>query len=672
MSLGSWFHTKSIVSTIRRRLAPPRDILQPHLVSYPGPFSHSIHVQTDDFTHDRLPVPYSQHTDSKKLDRSIVREPEEDGARPKSDQTLFTAINRGDIAHEITGVQSDGLRGKANDAVLLRKVSTNITSETATKAGLSERQYARWKATLEKSRRNKEDKEKRRTELRNSTELDWHDTFNFLKKRTIVKTPKQDLVRLRWSTKSKLVSEIRGDHIPKPPRWSVFAFRNYVEDLVSSSVSPLLHRQLYIGEETHDSVIAEQLRKHFGNPTLERYWSVEACNLALAFFYRRSMMTEARELYSRMEDRKYLTSTETFNVMLMACASRKDLATFNGLLNAMDEKRLKPNAQTWEAFFLVNSSSHIRHQIYQSMRDRGILNDLHTMKNFLTLNIRETFCTQLDRGHSATSFLEYMDKLEEIKWLSPSIGNILLHEIGKRGSAKAAMDLFGQLESRGMEFDDITLDTLLHLCRPNRNHDLAIHILDRFHQHNIHPDKKAYESIFQQFWRSRLLNCAKVTWRYACVTGQASYAMRKLIGQNIRCGPESLPEEPFPSRRDAWRCLAAHIIVGLDDKGLPRITSFRRPLVGRDDVTALGKGADARQNLQALLEEDLASAAHRYGIRGTLSDLLTEALAKDRQWANEHVWRYKDKNWFIENSIPIKLKYTGARSLRPSKAGQEP
>jgi len=552
-------------------------------------------------------------------------------------------------------------------AVPIRKVSEHVVPGDQSQAGLSKSQYRHWKAAVERSQIHKEDKVRRRDEL-NAMSLipaDWRDSYKILKKSTISSSTIWAADRLWIGSGRRPVSQLRADSIARPSEWSVSGFRDYVEDLANSSVSPLRHRQLYRGKESHISAVADQLVQVFGNIRLERYWSVRACNIALEFYYRHSMLDYARTLYSQMEDHRYLTSTETFNIMLRNSASRKNVAQFQYLLQAMVNRSLKPNAQTWEAFFVVNKSHHFRYTVFQSMRDKGSLDDLHTMHNFLTLNIRETFSSQLDKGRTVTWFLDYMDKLDQFKWLSTSIGNILLDEVGKRGSVKEAIDLLDQLEPRGMKPDKVTLNTLLHQCLPIRNHELAIDILRRLGRHKIYPDKVAYESIFRQFCRSRLYNCAKVAWRYACVEGQASSALRNLVGRSIMRQLRGPPLTPLlPRRSDVWNCLAGIIIVGVD-QGYPQDHATYRTIPTLGGTPSFDGVADAAKTL---LEQDL-ELAHHHRVDRSLPDLLTEALVMDRQWAHERAWQHKSLDWFVENSIRVELKHTfPARFLPPEKA----
>lgn len=673
MSLGNCLYTKSTSWIAWRWLAPPRDTIRSRLLSayystipsFP-PQPRSRPCVLDESAELTRELEGQDRAESS--DRRVLRDDEVHGVQLghaffESPEARSIAV----VAQETADPLDPSTSPCTETAVPIPKGSEYLVPGHLNQAGSSKSHYRYWKAAVKSSQKHKEDKIKRRNEL-NATGLvpaDWRDSYTILKKSTISSSTILGADRLWTGSGRRPVSQLRADSIVQPSEWSVSDFRDYVEDLAKSSVSPLRHRQLYRGEESHISAVAEQLVQVFGDIRLERYWSVRACNIALGFYYSHSMLHFARNLYSQMEDHRYLTSTETFNIMLRYSAFQQNIGQVRYLLEAMVNRGLKPNGHTWEAFFLVNESNHFRYTVFQSMRDRGVLDDLHTMHSFLTLNIRKTFSSQLDQGRTVTWFLDYMDKLDQFKWLSTSIGNVLLDEVGKRDSVDEAMDLLDQLEPRGMKSDKVTLNTLLHQCLPIRKHELAIDILRRLGRHKIYPDKVAYESIFRQFCRSRLYNCAKVAWRYACVEGQASSAMRNLVGRSLKRHLEGPPPDPLlPRRSDRWNCLAGVIIVGVD-QGYRQDRATYRSVSIETGTPSIDGVADAATTL---LKQDL-ELAHHHHVDRSLPDLLTEALILDRQWASVGAWQHKSLDWFVENSISVKLKHTfPARFLPPEKA----
>ena len=113
-----------------------------------------------------------------------------------------------------------------------------------------------------------------------------------------------------------------------------------------------------------------------------------------------------------------------------------------------------------------------------------------------------------------------------------------------------------------------------------------------------------------------------------------------------------------------WDCLAGVHIVGVE-QGHPQDPAKYRTVRIENGMASLDEIADAAKTL---LEQDL-ELAHQHHVDRSLPDLLTEALIMDRQWAKDRAWQHKPLDWFVENSIRVKLKHTfPARFLPPEKA----
>lgn len=291
------------------------------------------------------------------------------------------------------------------------------------------RRRARSQAAVAKIQVHKQNKAIRRAAIAavKSKDVDWRDLFDILKRQTnsgdANRQQHSDLVRLVWkSGRSSSIKQIRPERIACPLNWTVFSFSLYVRELVRSFVTPLLHRRLYNVSGSHVESVAALLEKLFDNRDLFPYWSVGACNDALQYLCKHSMLRRARKLLSNMESRRFTTSTETVNIMLHAAAKNVNILAFRSLLEGMVQSNLKPDAQTWQKFYLVNSRNSIRQNVYQSMRDRGLLSDHRSMSTFLSLNIRDILGQELDSGRSITWFLEFMDQLNQFQWLSTRWG----------------------------------------------------------------------------------------------------------------------------------------------------------------------------------------------------------------------------------------------------------
>ncbi|KAL8822649.1 MAG: hypothetical protein Q9191_006614 [Dirinaria sp. TL-2023a] len=518
--------------------------------------------------------------------------------------------------------------------------------------GRPEKRRARIRAAVAWSQVHKENKAKRRAELADvkSPNIDWRSCLRLLQLETI--DPDQHVVRYIPTTNRWPVTQTRADQIRQPEVWTVDSFRYYVQSLATSYHSPLRRRHLYKEGESHVSAVGDLLDELLQDNSLVPYWSVAACNEALKFFSKHSMMHRIRMLFSRMDTLRFVTSTETFNIMLLVAAKEKRFSQFPGLLYSMRRRNLKPDVGTWQAFFLV-SNKDARCEIMLSMLERGLLSKSWSMSKFFSLNVPEILHVTFDQGHSTEWLLAYLDNLDEFDWLTTPTGNTIIDEAGKRGVGEDALDMLDQMLERGMVPDKITLCILLHRCLPDKNYRLALRVLRKLPHEMIPPDETAYEALFTLFWRCRHYNCAKVVWRYACLEGYTSFKLRLIVGRSILDEPAPAKQTP-PKRTQAWKQYVGKVVLGVNF-GLPEPNCTLREQIQKS-ITA-PQVESTRDAWSALFDQDLA-AAHRYKAVRSLADLLDDALAMDREWEADRIWRDTPLSWMWENSIPVRLQRT--------------
>ena len=459
-------------------------------------------------------------------------------------------------------------------------------------------------------------------------------------------------------------TQMHAAKVPRPCTWSTDNFKDYVAALVKSSVTGARHQQLYNAGDSHLKSVTRILHQLFDDPQWNAYISISACNMAMSFFYKISQMSEARLILSLMEDRGLLTSSESFNITLSGAVHLKDVGNFEYILRQMIERGIKPNAETWMIFYRISDSDQARSEIYQCMRDKGVLQDPSVFNTFLKLTICDVLVRQFEKGCSITSLLDYLNRLDGAKlWLSPDIGNVILDEIGKRSPMRDVIKVLKHLEQLGMRFDEVTMNTMLHHCLPNKDHDDAIEIIRCLRErHKLRPGKLAYEALFRQAWRSRLYNCSKVVWRYACLEGFVTKGMRILVINNLLRELPAEPDEQSMTRGDMWRVAAGKLVVGLSLDVNSHATFHRSSssisLLERKGSTTPPlfdhEGKVQNRWIQCLWQD--IALAYRFHIPENLDDLLGRALALDRQWALEAVSTQKSLKWMLQHSIRVILK----------------
>lgn len=520
-------------------------------------------------------------------------------------------------------------------------------------------------------------------------EIQWRRSIRLLITHTDIKedNSRQDALDNGYGDRGRLrgyrFTQLPPARVPRPCTWSRDNFRDYVTALVESSVTGHLHQQLYHTGDRHYRGVARILQQLFGDPQWNAYTSIPACNTAMAFFYKHGQFAEARSIISLMEDKGLLTSSRSFNIMLRGSAHLKDVRNFEYILKQMIERGIRPNEDTWMVFYRISDSDQARSEIYYHMRDKGVLQDPASMRTFLTLTIRDVLVRQLEKGRSIAFLVEYLSGLDPILWHTPDIANVILDETGKRSPVQDVIKVLNQFERLGMIFDEVTMNTLLHHCLPNNDHDDAIEIIRCFRErYNLLPGRLAYDALFRQAWKRQYYNCSKVIWRYACSEGFASYRMKRFVANSLLRDLPSEPDAQSMTHGDIWRVAAGKLVVGLnlDVKSNAAFHggSSSTSLLSRKESTtpALSDHEGRIENKWTECFSQDVALAYRVHIDESLDDLLRRASALDRQWVLESVSTQKSLEWMFQHSIRVRLKKNvDARLLNrpehPSKHGLE-
>ena len=303
------------------------------------------------------------------------------------------------------------------------------------------------------------------------------------------------------------------------------------------------------------------------------------------------------------------------------------------------------------------------------MQDHGILHDAKILQDLFNRTIREIMSKKLEGGLTPMKFVDYLDRLDAFPWLTISAGNVILDEVGKRGLVPDMIKFIHHLERRGFKFDTVTLNTILHHCLPNRDHDAMVEVLSHFRRvHRLRPTSVSYDALFQQAWRSRFYNCARVFWRYACLEGFVSYRLKRFVSQSILCDtPQDLSTQAT-SGGAFWRATVGRVVVGasmgsgsvsthsagavpMPKESLIVPAEIESPpsLVQTDDKELI------RNVWTNLFSQDMA-VAHCLHAKEPLDELYRRALAIDRQWAHEDVHETKSFRWLWHNTIRVEIK----------------
>ena len=455
--------------------------------------------------------------------------------------------------------------------------------------------------------------------------------------------------------------EIHAEQIPAPLIWSKTTFMDYIEDLADSIVSRSLHRQIYTDGISHDETVARLLTRYLKDPSMSSYTSIQACNIALKFFYKHAMILRARSLFLYMEGTNMVLPNETFNIMLQGAAAQSNIYGFTHILRLMYRRKLVPDPGSWAALIMTVNSANAKDQILHSMSDRGLLENKNTKRFAVGLAVRGELVKHMNRGKSLVDFLDSMDKKYGSLWISVSACNNMLDEIAERGLMPEVHELLNIMSSRGLRPNVVTLNTLLGQYLRLQDLDLSIQILRYFEDtFRVRPSANkqgqvSLDTLFQTAWRRRKLNCCRVIWRHACLQATVSYRMQQLVTDSLLCSTPDIPQ----TRQEYWKRTAGKIIANIEKDDLD---VGDHHLASRDVLTKLiswektGAARDLQQKLAGcIINRDLATA-RRHKAREILVNDLEKAKDLDDAWARDRVWKVKDVQWMLDHAVEIEIE----------------
>ena len=446
------------------------------------------------------------------------------------------------------------------------------------------------------------------------------------------------------SRKTKAPHNLRADQIKSPPTWTVSTFYTHVVQLTSSKVDRLVARQIYSKGESHTVAVAGALARLFADPSLKYVVGVDAGNVALKFLFDKGKFARGQELFGQLQEFQKDTDPSTYNIMLGAAAEQKDLHTFTYILKMMIIHGVRPSTQTWLHLARAVREDEVRAIIINKMGENGLLKNSAIEKKAVALLMPQLVVKHLGSGDKAHESIEALDSRYGPAWCSTPAAESLIDGFGVRHTTEEALITLNKLCERGYRPTQGMLLLFLRQCSWSKANELAVQLLVLFRtKYNIEPSMQIYDVLFQQAWRSRLYNCCRVLWIYACVHGHTSFNMQRLVGKSLHVQKRTPFEQ---SRSNAWEETAGKVITGHGRQN--NITRFRALMSLWQPAETSRKLRDGfLRTVRSILDADLAAVGH-YHIREPLDELLRAALRMDRQWALGRVLK----------DVPIECKYT--------------
>lgn len=447
--------------------------------------------------------------------------------------------------------------------------------------------------------------------------------------------------------------------LQKPRIWDCPSLTMYIHDLTEyKHPRPILFQSL--PSEAKDDCfrtirnLANVILSVFGDENLRKDVNIEACHVALRFFYRHSFMVHARALYMRMEYLEIGASTETWNIMLGAC---KNLANFTKFLQGMGRRGFRPDANTWVAFTKVLDSVHTRSRVIRRMKSLGVMNNPDVQRSISNCMIGHHFEKRMqeDGAVDIASFFSEIHDLYGPHWLSTPAGNTILSKLirsskdSKSASISRALDVLARMRDNGFIANHVTMGILLHGCEWSRKRDILMQLLVMFQKTwKLRPDDKGHEILFRYAWLHKDLNFLRAIWISACVKGYVTFSMQDRVVQSVlQFSLLSLPDnQPIP-----FKALAGWFVLSINP---------HRPSTGFQQNEYKLEGED-RQVSQALLalKSNLALVTQAIMPPGFLG-VLRRALRIDHEWYQRSFWTSRQvQDKLIKDGLRIRVEERG-------------
>lgn len=502
-----------------------------------------------------------------------------------------------------------------------------------------------------------------------STLDDWRIAYSILCEHYNPHPGAQAAYRRQYSHRRSRLERQR--RLPRQPRiWDCTSLTVYIHELTAYMPPRPILSQLLPSKAKDDRFrsnldLANVVLSVLRDENLREYVTIEACHVALRFFYQHRFMVHAQDLYMRMEYLKMGVSTETWNIMLEASAVCKDLANFTKFLQGMVRRGFRPDANTWSAFTKVLDSAHIRSLVIRKMKTLGAMKNPNIQRRISSVMIGHHVeeHMQEDGAIDITSLFSEIHDLYGPHWLSTSAGNRVLSKLirssknSKSAGISKALDVLAQMKAYGFTANHKTLGSFLQGCERVLQRDILMQVLVIFQDiWKLRPDLQGHERLFRCAWLHRDVNFLRAIWISACVKGYVTFSMQDRIMQSVlQYSLLSLPD----SQAIPFTAMAGWFVLSVNPHG---------PITGIEQNENILRGKD-RQVSQArvALKSNLALVGQASIPPGFLN-VLRQALGIDYRWYQQGFWTSrKDQDNLIKDSLRISVADMG--HARPMKAG---
>ncbi|KAI2976667.1 unnamed protein product [Aspergillus niger] len=462
------------------------------------------------------------------------------------------------------------------------------------------------------------------------------------------------LVRGVWDIQSA-VKQAAKLHMVLPAGKNLSGIRDFaehVEELTRSK--PSYNSKI---PYSHQKQVAKALVQLFRNETYSSFMSTAALNRALSYLLDHEFLNAARDIFLKSE---HLATVDTFNILLKSAAKRQDLRFFRQFLLAMSRLSIRPDPNTWLTLLDCLVAPKAKADLVTYMLQRGYLENMGAMRTALHLTLPNTFRAHLESGKSVDSFIRQTADSCGDSCFVPSLISQMFGVIVRLKDFAALDRLFEICKQNDLTFNSATITQILSLFRADM--PTALRYLFRcLERPETKLERHAWERLFLVAFKGQYYNICRVLWRYACMSGNVTYKMKRTVVTSLI---RNVPRKPETNVHTIWDVSAGKVIVGLDlhrpDHKLQTTVLDKLPREYRSNPIAYlssgykPSGEEREQQIQvasALTQHDIEIGSwHRPQF--PLLIMLEAASVLDQEWRKVP----RPVHWLVQNAIRVPVR----------------
>ncbi|KAJ9154677.1 hypothetical protein NKR19_g4494 [Coniochaeta hoffmannii] len=459
--------------------------------------------------------------------------------------------------------------------------------------------------------------------------------------------------------------------IPRPNHWTKQTFEQYVATLTRGRLPQWAASKLYPRRRlSHQHAVVKELIDVFYDPETQASLSSAAFKIALEYLSRRgrTFRPQVRVLFDRLEKLGIPTDTAIFNFLLEASTADRDLRSFSTCVFLMIRRGHEPNIRTWLLFLRLIQSEEVRRYILQAMIHRNLLVSSENLARVAHEMAAYDAERAMQRGLDLATLLVEQSHLYGPDWLNHPLAtatcNRIVTVIAKHGKWDMVDQFIDFMASRPSPYvypNAHTLSVLVEHARVQTYARSAIHLVARFEQLGVAPNRDALRSLFMAFRYHNMVHAADATWQYALLTAKTSSDMATRYAELLELG-RRLGWDAAGAEGDIPTTRAADMST-LPTKGLKQAkqyAAYALLLASSRDVFGVRNPAAQDNLLRTLRDRGVRMRFDGCGVApGVLSGALAEAAERDSRFHRG----LGAKRWVVEPAVLPTTAITGSGPL---------